>query len=156
MFRKLLLWVLLLIAALITLSGSTVAIGAPRQEHVEQTLLIKGREVDGVMIMQDGVAQSITCPSPQPYVTADGTSTGWACFDPATEMWLMNAKAQSATGYAQQPVYQERSTVYSYYSSPYWYPYPIPYPYPNYPFYYGGPFYWGAPSFRFGFGRPWP
>src|ERR1051326_4334645 len=135
MFRKLLLFVLLVVA-LIVLSGFA-------QERVEQTLLIKGREVDGVMIMQDGVAQSVTCPSPQPYVTGDGTSTGWACLDPATGIWLMNAKKQSDTGYTQQP---EPSTVYSYYSSPYWYPYPRPYPYPNSPYYYGAPSYWVAPQ----------
>jgi len=155
MFRKLLLCVVLL-AALIELSGFAAAIGAPRQERDEQSLLIKGRGVDGVLIMQDGVAQSVTCPSPQPYVTADGTSTGWACLDPATGMWVMNAKTLSATDYAQQPVYQESSKVYSYYSSPYSYPYPMPYPYPSYPYYYGGPFYRGVPSFSFGVGRPWP
>jgi hypothetical protein len=149
MFRKLLLCAGLVVA-LIGSSGFAVAIGAPRQERVEQTLLIKGRGVDGVTIMQDGVAQSVACPSPQPYVTADGTSTGWACFDPASGMWLMNAKTQSASGYTEQPACQEPSTVYSYYSSPYWYPYPIPYPYPAYPFY------WGPPPFRFGFSRPWP
>ena len=74
MFRKLLLCVLLL-AALIGLSGFAAAIGAPRQERVEQSLLIKGRGVDGVSVMQDGVAQSVTYPSPQPYVTTDNTST---------------------------------------------------------------------------------
>jgi hypothetical protein len=143
MFRKLLLCVLLA-AALMGLSGFAVAIGAQSHENVEQTLLVKGREVDGVMIMQDGVAQSVTCPSPQPYVTADGTSAGWACFDLATGMWMMNAKSQNATAYNQQPVSQAPSTVYNYYSSPYWYPYPMPFPFPNYPYYY------------FGLGRPWP
>jgi hypothetical protein len=155
MFRKLLLCGLLIVA-LVGLSGFAVAIGQTRQEQVEQRLLMKGRGVDGVTIMQNGVAQSVTCPSPQPYVTGDGTSTGWACFDPASGMWLMNAETQSVPDYTRQPVYQEPSTVYSYYSSPYWYPYPMPVPFPNYPYYYGGPFYWGAPSFRFGFGRPWP
>jgi hypothetical protein len=153
MFRKLLLCVLL-VAALIGLSGFAGAIGASRQERVEQTLLIKGREVGGVMVKQNGVALSVTCPSPQPYVTADGTSTGWACFDPATGMWLMNAKTQSATVYTQPPGYPEPSTVYNYYSSPN--PYPYLYLYPYYPYYYGRPLYWGAPAFGFGFDRPWP
>jgi hypothetical protein len=154
MFRKILLCVLLVVA-LIGLSGFAVVVGTLRQENVEQTLLIKGRGVDGVMIMQNGAARSVTCPSPQPYVTADGTSAGWACFDPASGMWLMNATTQNATGYTHQP-YREPSTVYNYYSSPYFYPYPIPFPFPNYPYYHGAPFYWGVPSFRFGFGRPWP
>jgi hypothetical protein len=155
MFRKILFCVLLVVA-LIGLSGFAVAMVAPQQERVEQPLLIKGRGADGVMLMQNGVNQSVTCPSPQPYVTADGTSTGWACLDDATGMWQMNAKSETATDYTQQPVYQEPSTEYKYYSSPNWYPYPMPFPFPDYPYYYGAPFYWGAPSFRSGFGRPWP
>ena len=139
MFRKLLLYVFL-VAALTGLSGFAFAIGGSSQERVEQTLLIKGRGVDGVMIMQDGAAQRVSCPSPQPYVTADGTSTGWACFDPATGTWLMNADKQSSTVYAQPPAYFVPSPVYNYYG--------FPYPYPYYPYYYGGPLYWNVPSIQ--------
>jgi hypothetical protein len=138
MFQKLLLWVLP-VAALSGLSGFAQAIVASSQERAVQPILMKGQQVQGVMVLQDGTAQSVTCPSPQPYVTADGTSTGWACFDEATGAWLMNAET---------PVYKQPSKEYDYYSSPY----PYPYPYPYYPYYYGGPF-WGAPFSGFGTGN---
>jgi hypothetical protein len=149
MFRKPLLCVFL-VAAIAGLSGFAVAFGASPDERTGQALLIKGREVTGVMVKQNGIVQSVMCPAPQPYVTADGTSTGWACLDPATGTWLMNAKTQSDTACSQPGGYPKPSTVYKYYSFPY------PYPYPYYPYYYGGPFFWGPPSFTFGFGRPWP
>jgi len=131
-------------------------IGPPASQRITQQLIINGQQVQGVMVTENGVVQSYTCPSPQPYVAADQASSGWACFDQATGTWLMNAQPpvqqQSSNDvYTTEPpvtVYSEPSTAYGYY--PYSY-YPYSYGYPYYPYGYS-PFFYGAPLFGFGFG----
>jgi hypothetical protein len=148
MFKRLLLSLLLIGAPLCSTSLAFAQIGPPASQRITQQLIINGQQVPGVLVTANGAVQSYTCPLPQPYVTVDQSSSGWACFDQATGSWLMDAQPppqqQSATVYSEPPVtvYTEPSTVYGYYPS---------YPYPYYPYAYS-PFFYGAPLFGFGFG----
>jgi hypothetical protein len=66
---------------------------APRgQNRIPQQILINGQTVNGAYVTAaNGGMQAYTCPSPQEYVTPDGASRGWACFDSTTNVWLLNA-----------------------------------------------------------------
>src|ERR1700751_5758392 len=99
----------LLVAALV--GPASIAYG---QQRIGETVIISGERVPGVMVTQNGVAQSYSCPSPQPYVTADGTSSGWACYDQGTGTWLLNAvqPQQSTNIYTEAPTYSESPDVY--------------------------------------------
>src|SRR5262245_57117503 len=153
MFKGLLLSLLLVGAPLFSASLAFAQTAPPAAQRITQQLIINGQQVSGVMVTENGMVQRYSCQSPQPYVTVDQSSTGWACFDQATGSWLMNAQPplqqQSATVYPEQPVYTEPSTVYGYYPHSY-YPYPDAYPF--YPYAYS-PFFFGAPLFGFGFGH---
>jgi hypothetical protein len=126
----------LLAGMLVFSAGPTFAQG---QQRIPQPIIVNGQQTEGVTVVQNGTAQAFSCPSPQPYTTADGSFSGWACFDQNTGTWLMNALPQS-TG-----AYPEESPGYDYgYQdvTPY-------YPYDDYP--YG---FYGGPEFGvFGFGR---
>ena len=85
------------------------------QNRVAQQVVIGGLKVDAAFVLAAGGGiQSYTCPTPQQYVTPDGASQGWACFDPTTNVWLLSAlpPQQAAPAPApvqqaiQQPVYQ--------------------------------------------------
>src|SRR3954470_21753636 len=135
MFGRLLLSLMLIGLPLSYATPAHAQIGPPAQTRTAETIIINGQETQGVMVTDNGVLQSYTCPSPQPYTAADGSSTGWACFDQASGMWLLNAQApaQSAGVYSEQPVYEQPSTVYNYYGSPaYSYPYGYGYGSPYY------------------------
>ena len=125
------------------------------QQRIPQPIIINGQQAQGVMIVQNGTVQSYTCPSPQQYVTADQSSSGWACYEETTGVWLLHAQPPHGTTYSyQQP------PVYSYQQPPayvpepgvpiYSYPYGY-YPYDSYPYYSYYPFFIG-PRFGFGFG----
>lgn len=128
---------------------------APAQERVLESVVINGQTVRGVIVVQNGVVQSYTCSSPQPYVTANNAESGWACFETATGVWLLHARpAQASSVYSQAPVYTAPPTVvYTYPAVPYYgypynyYPYSY-YPYGYYPYY---PYGFGS-GFGFGFG----
>ena len=78
--------------------------------RIPQTIVIKGQQVPGAYVMAAGTGvQSFTCPAPQPYVTPDGASQGWACYEPATGVWLLNALPLNQTQPA--PVAVPQSTV---------------------------------------------
>jgi len=146
MLQQLLLSFLLAGAPLGSATLGLAQIGPPAHQRISQSLIINGQQVSGVLVTDNGVIQSYTCTSPQPYVTADQSSSGWACFDQATGTWLMNAQPpqpelpqQSATIYTNPPVYVEPPAAYGYY------------PYSYYPYSYS-PFFYGAPLFGFGFG----
>jgi hypothetical protein len=129
------------------------------QQHIPQSIVINGQQVQGVMVVQNGTVQSYTCPSPQQYVTPDQSSSGWACFEETTGVWLLHAQPPQQTTTTQQaptivysqptPVYVPAPTVpiysypYNYFS--YGYPYYSYFPYYSYPFFVG-------PRFGFGFG----
>jgi hypothetical protein len=62
------------------------------QNRIAQQVVIGGLRVDAAtVIAPGGGVQSYSCPGPQQYVTPDGASQGWACFDPVTNVWLLSA-----------------------------------------------------------------
>jgi hypothetical protein len=151
----------LLLSLVIVLAFSYSGFTQRPSERIPQSIIINGQQADGAFVVQDGTIQSQICASPQQYVTANRSSSGWACFEEATRTWLLQARPviQAATprqgptiiySYSQPaPVYVP-APVYSYPYNQYQYPYPY-YPYP-YSYSYGAyPFIWG-PTFGFGFG----
>jgi hypothetical protein len=98
------------------------------QNRIPQQIVINGQMATGVHVSTaEGQIQSYTCPSPQHYTTADGSSQGWACYEQTTGVWLLNAvppsRAQAAPAPApapivpqvipqQPPVYQQAPPVY--------------------------------------------
>ena len=73
------------------------------QNRIPQLIIINGQQVNGAYVPSpNGGMQSYTCPGPQEYTTPDGASRGWACFDSATGVWLLNALPPAQ---AVQPVY---------------------------------------------------
>jgi hypothetical protein len=101
------------------------------QQRIAQPIIVNGQRAEGVTVLQNGAVQSFTCPSPQPYVAADRSSSGWACLDEGTGAWLTHAQPPAST------------EIYEY---PYVSPYDYDYPYDYYDRYLG------APAFSFGFG----
>jgi len=62
------------------------------QNRIPQQIIINGQLSNGAYVpAPNGGMQSFTCPNPQEYVTSDGASHGWACFDQTTGVWLLNA-----------------------------------------------------------------
>ena len=85
------------------------------QNRIPQQIVINGQVVNGAIVLAPGgQVQSFTCSSPQHYVTADGASQGWACYEEATGVWLLSAlppaPAQAAPAplpVPQQPPFQQ-------------------------------------------------
>jgi len=67
------------------------------QQRIPQPIIINGQRAEGVMVVQNGTVQTFTCPSPQQYVTADQSSSGWACYEQTTGVWLLHAQPPSQT-----------------------------------------------------------
>jgi hypothetical protein len=88
------------------------------QNRISQQIVINGQQANGAFVTAaTGGMQSFTCPSPQQYATPDGGSQGWACYDQATGVWLLNAvppAAAQAPAQAPSPVQttpQQQPTV---------------------------------------------
>jgi len=123
------------------------------QNRIPQQIIVNGQTVNGAYVIASGGGiQSFTCSMPQPYRTADGAAQGWACYDQATGVWLLNAvppaqaqapaapapvptpapapaPPQLAVIYPQPPatvIYQAPPPVI--YTAPVYGPYPYPYP----------------------------
>ena len=132
------------------LACSHPAFAQAPQERIVQPIIVNGQQVQGVHVVQNGTIQSQTCPSPQQYMAIDQSSSGWACFEPSTGMWLLHAQPPLQAAAPQQGptvIYSQPTPVYvaaPTYSYPYGY-YPFGYPYYGYPYAFG-------PSFGFGFG----
>src|SRR5262245_889636 len=108
------------------------------QQRYAQQIIVNGQQSQGVLIVENGTIQTNTCSYPQSYTTVDQSSSGWACFDQSTGMWLLHALppassqqtfsyqqpavSQPAYVYQQAPVYVAPpvAPVYSY-PSPYFY-----------------------------------
>ena len=101
--------------------GQTAPAG---QQRVVQPIFINGQQAQGVMAVENGIVQVHACPSPQPYVTANQSESGWACFEQTTGMWLLHAQPPQQTTYVYQqpPVYVLAPTIstYSYYPYDYY------------------------------------
>ncbi len=107
---------------------------AQAEQEIPQSVIINGRQTHGVTVLQNGAIQSFNCPSPQPYTSSDGATSGWACLDTHTGTWLLNALPPQSIG-----TYPAEIPGYYYgYSNiaPYYYPYG----------------YFSSPGFGFGFG----
>src|SRR3954471_9744325 len=88
--------ILMAASLVITLTVGTISPAfaqAPfAQNRIAQQVVIGGLRVDAAtVIVPNGGIQSYSCPGPQQYVTPDGASRGWACFDPVTNVWLLSA-----------------------------------------------------------------
>jgi len=78
------------------------------QNRIPQQIVVNGQNASGAYVTTTGgQIQSFTCPSPQQYTTADGSSRGWACYEQTTGVWLLSAvppaQAQAAPGPAPVP-----------------------------------------------------
>src|ERR1041385_5637978 len=85
------------------------------QNRIPQQVMINGETAAGAYVMTaGGQIQGYTCPSPQRYTTADGSSQGWACYEQTTGVWLLNAvpPAQPQIAAAPQPVPQQPAIAY--------------------------------------------
>jgi hypothetical protein len=86
--------------ATLALSSSPAFSQAQPQSRIPQQIVINGQMASGAYVTAaGGQMQSFTCPSPQQYATADGSSHGWACYEQTTGVWLLNAvppQAQTA------------------------------------------------------------
>jgi len=110
-------------------SISTVFAQAPvSQNRIAQQVTISGLRVDAAYVMAPGGGvQSYSCPGPQQYVTPDGASQGWACFDPTTNVWLLSAlpPQQQAPAPAPAPVVIQQVVQQPVYAQPVIYQYPV-------------------------------
>jgi hypothetical protein len=90
----------------------------PPQYRIPQQIVVNGQLTSGAHVTTaSGQMQSFTCPSPQPYTTADGGSQGWACYEQTTGVWLLNAVPPTppqapVPAPAPQPVPQQPTVVY--------------------------------------------
>jgi len=74
------------------------------QNRIPQQIIINGQMASGAHVTTpQGQIQSFTCPSPQQYTTADGSSQGWACYEQTTGVWLLNAVPPSQAQVAPAP-----------------------------------------------------
>jgi len=62
------------------------------QNRIPQQIVINGQMASGTYVTTGSQIQSYTCPLPQHYTTADGSSQGWACYEQTTGVWLLNAQ----------------------------------------------------------------
>jgi hypothetical protein len=75
------------------------------QNRIPQQIVINGQNASGAYVTTaGGQIQSYTCPSPQQYTTADGSSRGWACYEQTTGVWLLSAVPPAQAQPAQAPV----------------------------------------------------
>ena len=60
--------------------------------RIPHQIVINGQRQNGVYVTAPGGGlQSFTCDNPQQFVTPDGATQGWACYESATGTWLLNA-----------------------------------------------------------------
>src|SRR5947207_1323139 len=72
--------------------------------RIPQQIIINGQRVNGAYVpAANGGMQTFTCSAPQQYVIPDSATQGWACFEQATNVWLLNAFPPSAQTIQQAP-----------------------------------------------------
>jgi hypothetical protein len=75
------------------------------QNRSPQQVVINGQLVNGAFVTAaGGQLQSFTCSMPQQYTMPDGSSTGWACYEQTTGVWLLNALPPAQAQTAPVPV----------------------------------------------------
>jgi hypothetical protein len=109
-------WTAAAACLVLTLSVPGFAQAVSVQNRIPQQVIINGQRANGVFVSAgNGGLQTFTCPNPQQYVTPDGASQGWACFDQATGVWLLNAlppSSQSVQGVPAPVVQQPPAVIY--------------------------------------------
>jgi hypothetical protein len=115
--------------------------------RIPHQIVINGQRQNGAYVTAPGGGlQSFTCDNPQQFVTPDGGTQGWACYEQSTGTWLLNAvppvQAQAAPApvpapsqppavvYQQPPIVYQQPPVVVYQTPPVVY-----YSYPRYPVY---------------------
>jgi len=94
-----------LVSFFTSLPSAAFAQAQPAQTRIPQQIVINGQLVNGAYVAgAAGQFQSFTCAAPQHYATADGSSQGWACYDQASGVWLLNAIAPVQNQPAPLPV----------------------------------------------------
>src|SRR5262249_57637862 len=89
---------LLLIMGLLVSSYSVFGqVATSGQQRIPQAIIINGQQAQGVMVVENGAVQTFTCASPQQYVTADESSSGWACYEETTGVWLLHPQPPPRT-----------------------------------------------------------
>jgi hypothetical protein len=81
------------IGVILIITGATAGFSqTPVQNRIPQQIIVNGQTVNGAYVTApSGGIQSFTCNMPQQYTTPDGASQGWACYEQATGVWLLNA-----------------------------------------------------------------
>jgi hypothetical protein len=144
--------VLLLLLTSLCLGLSGPALAQTSETRIPETVIVNGQQAQGITVIVNGAVQQFSCSNPQPYITTNQSSSGWACYDQNSGAWLLQSLApQSTAGYTP-------SDSYSYYGSPYPYSYysyypNTYYPYSSYPYSYNPYFYGPAFGFGYGFGN---
>jgi hypothetical protein len=114
------LWAALTIVLALGFSAQAFAQAQPvAQNRISQQVIINGQKANGAYVAANGGLQTFTCSNPQQYITPDSATQGWACFEQATGVWLLNAlppvppPVQPAPAPAQSPavIYQQPATV---------------------------------------------
>jgi hypothetical protein len=83
------------------------------QNRIPQQIIINGQPANGAYVAAPGGGiQSFTCSTPQQYVTPDGASQGWACYEQATGVWLLNALPPAQAQVPPAPVPQQPTVIY--------------------------------------------
>lgn len=129
----------ILAGALFLSAGRAFGSPVPQQHRIPQTIIVNGQQAEGVTVIQNGLAQTFHCPTPQPYMAVDQSSGGWACFDANTGSWLLNAMPAASANVYTGPTYDHGAPSDQY-----------NYAYPDYTYYPEG--FFGGPSLSFGFG----
>src|SRR5438093_8623164 len=107
MFRK------IALAVTIGVLACSHSVFAQAQERITQPIIVNGQQAQGVLVVQDGMIQSQTCPAPQQYVAADQSSSGWACFEASTGMWLLHAQPPLGASAGPTIIYSQPAPIYS-------------------------------------------
>ena len=131
-----------LAGALFLSAGRAFGSPVPEQHRIPQTIIVNGRQAEGVTVIRSGLAQTFNCSNPQPYMAVDQSSSGWACFDANTGSWLLNAMPPAFAN-----VYTEPRHYHGVPSDQY------NYAYPDYTYYPEGFFGGSALPLGFGFGH---
>jgi hypothetical protein len=83
----------IVVMSTIALSPSSVfsQVQAP-QSRIPQSIVVNGQTANGAYVVTStGQIQSYTCPAPQRFSAADGSSQGWACYEQTSGVWLLSA-----------------------------------------------------------------
>ena len=99
------------------------------QNRIPQQVIINGQRVNGAYVTAGGGGlQTFTCPNPEAYSSPDGASQGWACFDQAAGVWLLNALPPSQQPVQQAPIPVQQPPTVVYRQAPPMVIYQQPYP----------------------------